>query len=71
MSKQAELEALLFQLNAWEQKYGPLGGAKGMASSGEAPARIADLKQQIAALDMGVVWNGREYALVPRSGAAP
>lgn len=71
MSDQAELEALLLQLNAWEQKYGPLGGAKGMASSGEAPARIADLKQQIAAMGMGVVWNGQEYALVPLSGSGP
>jgi hypothetical protein len=67
MMSMLDVDTLLAQLNEWEQKYGPLGGGKGLASSGEAPARIAELKRQLSELGIVVEWNGTEYVIVSRN----
>jgi hypothetical protein len=64
-----DIPALIAELNEWEQKYGPLGGGKGLANSGEAPARIAELKRRLRDLGVTVEWNGREYVIVGGSAA--
>ena len=61
-----DIDRLLSELNEWEQKHGPLGGGKGLASTGEAPARIADLKRQLREAGVEVEWNGAEYVIVRR-----
>jgi hypothetical protein len=59
---------LLSQLNEWEQNYGPLGAGKDLKSTGEAAARIAELKRELRELHVEVAWNGAEYVIVPPAG---
>lgn len=64
-----DIDALLDELNEWEQKYGPLGGGKGLDSTGEAPARIAELKRQLVIRGVTVAWDGAKYVIVaPEDG---
>jgi hypothetical protein len=63
-----DVPTLIAALNEWEQKYGPLGGGRGLASTGEAPAQIAELKARLRALGVTVEWNGHEYVVVGRPG---
>lgn len=66
MMSPPDADMLLAQLNEWEQKYGQLGGGRGLASTGEAPARIADLKRQLSELGVVVEWDGKGYVIVSR-----
>ncbi len=65
-----EIQTILAQLNDWEQNYGTTyGDAKGLGSTGEANARIADLKDKLCGLGAVFRWNGERYVLV--ATAAP
>lgn len=60
----SEIDRLLAELNEWERKYGPLGAGKFLATTGEAPARIAVLKRQLFDIGVGVEWDGDKYVIV-------
>ncbi len=58
------IRQLLASLNHWEQTAGTTYAADPrLKSTGEANARIADLKRQLAARGAVYHWNGREYVL--------
>lgn len=58
------IRELLASLNRWEQTAGTAHTANSrLKNTGEANARIADLKEQLAARGAVFHWNGREYAL--------
>jgi hypothetical protein len=68
-----EIDELLEQLNRWEHDYGTAHGpAAGLASTGEAPARIATLKERLAEAGAVFRWDGDRYVLehvaAPREG---
>jgi hypothetical protein len=58
------VQKLLAELNEWEKKYGPRGGGKRLVSSGEANARIEELKRLLRELDVEIDWNGLEYEVI-------
>lgn len=58
-----QIDYLLHELNNWEQKFGKGVSAELIASTGEAPARIAKLKAMLLELGVTVEWNGKEYII--------
>jgi hypothetical protein len=56
---------VLATLNEWEREYGTTyGSGAGLGSSGEANARIADLKDKLRSLGAVFQWRGERYVLV-------
>jgi hypothetical protein len=60
----AQIRRRLDQLNEWETHYGGAHAGPDEGSTGEAPARIARLKQELRALGAVFQWNGKAYALI-------
>lgn len=59
-----EIESLLSQLNHWERTYGNTYPPNaGMATTGEAPARIAELKAQLKARGAVFHWASGAYVI--------
>ena len=58
-SASEQIQHLLAELNEWEQQYGTRYAADPrLKSTGESNARIADLKEQLAAGGARFHWNG-------------
>ena len=59
-----EIKQLLEDLNYWEKNYGTTySQEKRLKSTGEANARIADLKEKLKSKGMLYHWDGSEYVL--------
>ena len=59
-----EIRDLLEVLNYWEQTYGTTyAGEARLKSTGEANARISDLKQKLNAKGAIYHWNSQKYVL--------
>jgi len=55
----------LAELNEWESQYGiTYGDGAGLGTSGEAPARIESLKDELRGLGAVFRWDGASYVLV-------
>jgi len=64
MAHEEEIRRLLDTLNYWEQQYGvTYVGRPDLKSTGEANARIAELKEQLVTRGAVFHWNGRGYVL--------
>jgi len=71
-SRLETITALLASLNEWQQRRGPVAPVDPTRKdSGEASARIEELKRQLAAAGAVYHWDGRRYVLdtVATSGA--
>jgi hypothetical protein len=61
---ESRVDYLLRELNLWERKYGLGISSESLATTGEAPARIAEIKAGLQELGVRVEWNGKEYLRV-------
>jgi hypothetical protein len=62
--RESKIDALLLSLNEWEQKYGIQHSRDPtLKSSGEANARIAQLKRELDELGASYHWDGVKYVL--------
>jgi len=65
LERMHKIRRTLAELNEWESRYGTTYGVDAaLGSSGEAPARIARLKDELRGLGALYRWDGTSYVLI-------